>query len=277
MGELLRAHRPAAIGLGLLALLAGFALAAPLLAPFDPLAIHGESMLAPPGPDHWLGADQLGRDLFTRLLYGARISFQVAVFSVALSLGLGTLIGGVAGFAGGWVDAVLSRVVDVLFSIPDILLALAIMAVLGPALPNLVLALGIVYTPIFARIARGAVMDLRHAEYIEAARSIGCGPVSIFLRHVLPGILAPLTVQATLSFAFAILAEAALSFLGLGVEPDMPSWGILLNQGKDLMERAWWIAVFPGLAITVTVFCLNVVGDGLRDALDPRLRSEKRA
>jgi peptide/nickel transport system permease protein len=275
--DLARAHRPAAIGLGVLVFIGLCAAAAPVLAPYDPLAIGGGSMLAPPGPGHWLGADQLGRDLFSRLLYGARISFQVAVYSVALSLIGGTLIGGIAGFAGGWVDAVLSRFVDVLFSIPDILLALAIMAILGPALSNLILALGIVYTPIFARVARGAVLDLRHADYIEAARSIGCGPVSIFIRHVLPGILAPLTVQATLSFAFAILAEAALSFLGLGVEPDTPSWGILLNQGKDLMEQAWWIAVFPGLAITLTVLCLNVIGDGLRDALDPRVQAEKRA
>ncbi|MCP5488965.1 MAG: ABC transporter permease [Verrucomicrobia bacterium] len=276
-GQPLCPHPSAVAGLVVLSLLGLLALFAPVIAPYDPFALSGNAMLAPPGPDHWLGADQLGRDLLSRLLYGARISFHVAVLSVGFALGIGTLAGGIAGYVGGWIDQVVSRCVDVLFSIPDILLALAIMAALGPTLNHLVLAIGIVYTPIFARIARGAVLDLRHADYIEAARSIGSSPAAILYRHVLPGILGPLVVQTTLSFAFAILTEAALSFLGLGVEPDQPSWGILLNQGKDLMERAWWIAVFPGLAITLTVFCFNLVGDGLRDALDPRVRAEKRA
>ncbi len=247
------------------------ALFAPWISPHDPYAISGESMLAAPGLQHWFGADQLGRDLLSRIMYGARISFLVGVVSVGIALTAGTILGMLAGYFGGWADAVISRIVDVLFSIPDILFALAIMAILGPTTTNVMIAIGIVYTPIFARIARGAVLNARSALYIEAARSMGVGHTSILMRHVLPDILAPLTVQTTLSFAFAILAEAALSFLGLGVEPDTPSWGVMLNQGKDLMEQAWWVAVFPGIAITLAVFSFNALGDGLRDALDPKV------
>lgn len=264
-------HRLAMGGLGLLALFMGCALFAPWIAPYDPYGISGPSMLASPGTAHWFGADQLGRDLLSRIIYGARISFMVGIVSVGIALTAGTVLGMLAGYWGGWVDAVISRLVDTLFSIPDILFALAIMAILGPTTTNVMIAIGIVYTPIFARLARGAVMNAKHALYIEAARSMGVGHGSILLRHILPDILAPLMVQTTLSFAFAILAEAALSFLGLGVEPDTPSWGVMLNQGKDLMEQAWWIAFFPGLAIALTVFSFNSIGDGLRDALDTKV------
>ncbi|KHE72757.1 ABC transporter permease, partial [Halobacillus sp. BBL2006] len=172
------------------------------------------------------------------------------------------------------VDAVLSRLTDVMFAFPDILLALVIMAILGPSLTNLMIAVGIVYTPIFARIARGSVLSNKNSLYIEAAQSMGVSNLKIMWKHIIPNSMAPLIVQVTLSFAFAILAEAALSFLGLGVSPDTPSWGIMLSEGKDWMESAWWIAVFPGIAITLAVFSFNVMGDGLRDALDPRLKNE---
>lgn len=264
-------NRLACVALMILIALITAAVMAPWLAPHDPYAMRGESMLAAPGPDHWLGGDQLGRDILSRLMHGARISFTVGVVSVAIALTAGTLLGTLAGYFGGWLDLLISRFVDMLFAIPDILFALAIMAVIGPATGNVMIAIGIVYTPIFARIARASALELRHALYVEAARSMGAGHGAILIRHILPGMLSPLIVQITLSLAFAMLAEAALSFLGLGVEPDTPSWGIMLNQGKDLMEQAWWAAVFPGVAITLAVFSFNALGDGLRDALDPKI------
>ena len=272
MNPALRAFRANRLAMAGAILLAGFALMAlfaPWLATHDPYAMEPDSMLAPPGLQHWLGADQLGRDLFSRVVYGARISFHVGLVAVSIALCAGTLLGVLAGYLQGWVDAVISRILDALFSIPDILLALAVMAVRGPEIGNVMLAIGIVYTPIFARIARGSTLQTKQALYIEAARAVGSGPLTLMGRHILPAIATPLMVQISLSFAFAILAEAALSFLGFGVEPDTPSWGILLNQGKDIMDRAWWLAVFPGLAITLAVFSFNVIGDGLRDALDP--------
>jgi peptide/nickel transport system permease protein len=250
------------------------ALLAPVISPYDPYEMSGDDMLSEPSSSHWMGTDQFGRDIMTRMMYGAQISLKVGSISVGIALLLGVTMGVLAGYFGKWTDAVLSRVTDVMFSFPDILLALAIMAVLGTSLTNVMIAIGIVYTPIFARIARGAVLGMKDALYIEAARSMGVGHWKIIKRHVLPNIMAPLIVQTTLSFAFAILAEAALSFLGLGVEPDTPSWGIMLNEGKDWMETAWWVAVFPGLAITLAVLSFNIMGDGLRDALDPRLKDE---
>nr|WP_256558267.1 ABC transporter permease [Halobacillus sp. A1] len=233
-----------------------------------------DARFAEPSLAHFLGTDQFGRDILSRIIYGSRISLQVGIISVGLSFVLGTLIGVVAAYYGKWVDAALSRLTDVMFSFPDILLALVIMAILGPSLTNLMIAVGIVYTPIFARIARGSVLSIKNSLFIEAARSMGVSNLKIMWKHILPNSMAPLIVQVTLSFAFAILAEAALSFLGLGVSPDTPSWGIMLSEGKSWMESAWWIAVFPGIAITLAVFSFNVMGDGLRDALDPRLKNE---
>ncbi len=268
-----RENRLALIGLVVILLFAAAALAASWIAPYDPYGMRTESMLRAPGPGHWLGADQFGRDILSRVLYGAQTSLRVGAIAVGIALLAGTLMGIVAGYFGRWIDGVLSRVMDVMFAFPDILLALVIMAILGPSTTNVMIAIGIVYTPIFARIARGAALSVRSAVFVEAARSMGVGDVRIMIRHILPNILPPLIVQTTLSFAFAILAEAALSFLGLGVEPDAPSWGIMLNEGKNWMEHAWWVAVFPGVAITLAVLSFNVVGDGLRDALDPKLRN----
>lgn len=257
----------------LIVALAGIAVFAPIVSPYDPLEMSGEDMLSAPSVKHWFGTDQFGRDLLSRIFYGARISFRVGIISVSIALAAGTLIGVVAGFLGGWVDLALSKLIEVLFAFPDIFMALVIMSILGASITNLMVAIGIVYTPIFARIARGAVLEIKSALFIEVARSIGVKRFDIVKRHVLPNILAPLIVQTTLSLAFAILSEAALSFLGLGVEPDTPSWGILLNEGKDWMEMAWWLAVFPGIAITLAVLSFNLMGDGLRDALDPRMRN----
>ncbi|HET7627326.1 MAG TPA: ABC transporter permease [Bacillales bacterium] len=267
-------NRLALAGFIIIAVLFACALAAPIIAPYGPLQMKPSDMLSPPSVVHWFGTDQFGRDIFSRIIYGTRISFKVGLISVSISLVSGGIIGIVAGYYGGIVDSALSRVVDVLFSFPDILLGLIIMAVLGASLTNLMIAVGIVYTPIFARIARGAVLAIKDSLYIEAARSIGVGHLKIMFRHILPNSLAPLIVQVSLSLAFAILAEAALSFLGLGASPDTPSWGNMLREGKDWMEQAWWIAVFPGIAITFAVFSFNVVGDGLRDAIDPKLKDE---
>jgi peptide/nickel transport system permease protein len=250
------------------------ALTAPLVSPYDPYEMRGDQVLQGPSAEHFLGTDQFGRDILSRIIYGTQISLQVGLISVSISLFFGVLIGVVAAYYGSWVDSILSRVTDVMFSFPDILLALAIMAVLGPSLTNLMIAIGIVYTPIFSRIARGAVLAMKDSLYIEAAKSMGVGNLTIMRRHILPNSIAPIIVQATLSFAFAILSEAALSFLGLGVSPDSPSWGIMLSEGKDWMERAWWTAVFPGIAITLAVLSYNLMGDGLRDALDPKLKNE---
>lgn len=259
----------------LLGLLLVAAVAAPLLAPRDPFTMHDGAALQAPSADFWLGTDRFGRDQFSRLLYGSRMSFQVGIIAVGVALVCGTTLGVLAGYFRGITDAVLSRCMDVLFAFPEILLALAVMAVLGAGTGNLMLAIGIVYTPIFARIARGAVLEVNTREHVEAARAMGAGHLQILSRHILPNIAAPLLVQTTLSFAFAVLAEAALSFLGLGVEPDAPSWGIMLKEGKDWMLQAWWVAVFPGLAITLAVLNFNLLGDALRDALDPRLHREE--
>ncbi|MEQ6376282.1 ABC transporter permease [Bacillaceae bacterium S4-13-56] len=268
-------NRIALVGFIFISIILLTAIFAKWLTPYDPYAMNPISRLQPPNGDYWFGTDQFGRDIFSRIIYGARISLQVGLIAVGFSFVIGTLIGLVSGYFGGWIDNILSRVTDVLFSFPDILLALVIMAILGPSLNNLMLAIGIVYTPIFARIARGTVLNIRDSLYIEAARSMGVKAHTILLRHILPNAMAPLIVQITLSFAFAILAEAALSFLGLGVSPDTPSWGIMLSEAKDWMELSWWAAVFPGIAITLAVFSFNVMGDGLRDALDPRLNNEK--
>ncbi|MFT8871805.1 MAG: ABC transporter permease [Sporolactobacillus sp.] len=269
-------HNPLAMGgLILILFLIFAALFAKQIAPYNPYSMNISSRLSTPDNSHWFGTDQFGRDILSRIIYGARISLQVGIISVGFSLILGTVMGILAGYYGGWIDQLISRMTDVLFALPDILLALVIMAILGPSLTNLMLAIGIVYTPIFSRIARGAVLAVRDSLYIEAAYSMGVKERKILFHHILPNILSPLVVQTTLSLAFAILAEASLSFLGLGVSPDTPSWGMMLSEAKDWMELAWWTAVFPGIAITLSVLSFNIVGDGLRDALDPRSQRGK--
>lgn len=266
-------HKLALFGLVVLALLVITAVLGRAAAPYDENAVSVVDRLQGPSLDHPFGTDDLGRDVLSRVVVAARISLLVGLISVGLALTAGVVIGLVAGFYGRWVDDVLMRVMDVLFAFPAVLLAIAILAVLGPGVANVMIAIGVVYTPIFARITRASVLSVREEVYVRAARSLGVGDLRLLRLHVLPNVLAPIIVQTSLSLAFAILSEAALSFLGLGVQPPDPSWGRMLLEGRGFINDAWWMGVFPGAAIFVTVLSFNVVGDALRDALDPRQRS----
>jgi peptide/nickel transport system permease protein len=264
-------HRGAVLGLGLLVLLVGAALLAPLLAPFDPNAIDlGAGRLLAPSASNWLGTDELGRDLLSRILYGARISLLIGVLAVAIAVTVGTAIGAVAGYAGGWLDTVLMRTVDLFLSLPRLVLLITVMALFPPSVPLIVLVLGLTGWMGVSRLVRGQVLSVREREYIQAARALGFGPGRILGRHVLPNVATPIIVAATLGIGNAILAEAALSYLGLGVQPPISSWGSIIQSGADRLTDAWWITTFPGLAIAFTVMSFNLVGDGLRDTLDPR-------
>jgi peptide/nickel transport system permease protein len=242
----------------------------PWLAPYGTNEIDVDNMLQHPTSAHPFGTDELGRDVFSRVIVAARVSLEVAVVSVGLALVVGVVIGLVAGYYRGWVDNALMRCMDVLFAFPVLLLAVAIVAVLGPGLLTAMVAIGVVYAPIFARVTRASVLSVREQVFVTAAVSIGTSDVRIMRRHVLPNITAPLIVQTSLSLAFAILSEAALSFLGLGVQPPAPSWGRMLYDGRGFVTDAWWLGVFPGAAIFLTVLAFNLVGDALRDVLDPR-------
>jgi len=267
----LRRTPPAMIGAVMVGCVILVAVAAPLMAPDNPVAQIAKPLLGPGGPFP-VGTDELGRDEFSRLLFGARVSLYVGVLSVVIALGLGGTSGLLAGFYGGWLDNVTMRAMDVLFALPALVLAIAITAVLGPSLTNVMLAIGIVYAPTFARVARGPTLAVAQLPYIEAARAIGASTPSIVLRHVVPNVSAPLLVQTTVSLSTAILTEAALSFLGLGTQPPIPSWGLMLSDARQYMLIDPWIAVLPGCAIAFTVLGFNLLGDGLRDLLDPRLR-----
>jgi peptide/nickel transport system permease protein len=244
-----------------------------LIAPYGANEINVMNQLQPPSTAHWFGTDELGRDVFSRVILSARVSVEVSLVSVTLALLMGVTIGLTSGYFGRWVDTVGMRSMDVIFSFPVVLLALAIVAMLGPGIVPAMIAIGVVYTPYFARITRASVLSVREETYIRAARSIGAGDVRILRLHVLPNVMAPIIVQTSLSLAFAILTEAALSFLGLGVQPPEPSWGRMLFDGRGFLSEAWWMAVFPGAAILLTVLALNLIGDAMRDALDPRQRS----
>jgi peptide/nickel transport system permease protein len=244
-----------------------------VIAPYGANEINVMNQLQPPSLTHYFGTDDLGRDVFSRVIIAARPSVMVSVVSVSLALLAGVSIGLFSGFFGGWVDVTGMRMMDVVFSFPVMLLALAIVAMLGPGIVPAMLAIAVVYTPFFARITRASVLTVREETYIKAARSIGASNLRIMRLHVLPNIMAAIIVQTSLSLAFAILTEAALSFLGLGIQPPTPSWGRMLFDGRGFVTQAWWMAVFPGLAIFLTVLALNLVGDAMRDALDPRQRS----
>lgn len=268
-------HRGALAGLVLLGLLVLVAALAPALAPYDPNEPDYAAVLQPPSRQHWLGTDELGRDVFSRILHGARLSLTVGIISVAVGASLGVTLGVIAGYAGGRVDATIMRLMDLMLAFPTILLAIAIVFMLGPGLEKAMLAVGIVSIPGYARIARGSVLSARNLEYVEAARAVGLGPARIVLRHILPNILAPLLVRATLGTSEAILETAALGFLGLGARLPTPEWGLMLSRGRAHFHEAPHVVVFPGLAITLTVLAMNLLGDGLRDALDPRLRERR--
>ena len=246
---------------------------APFLAPYDPIKVNVSDSLIPPGGAHWLGTDDLGRDVLSRVMWGSRVSLSVGVISVSIGLLVGTSLGLAAGYLGGKFDLFIMRGIDALLAFPALILAIAITSALGPQIQNAMIAIGIVAIPAYARLTRGQVLAVRAREYIVAARTIGASPLRIVMRHIFPNIMNTLIVQATLSTAFAILAEAALSFLGLGPQPPYPSWGQDINYSQRyLANLKWWMSVGPGIAIFTAVFGFNFLGDALRDALDPRLR-----
>jgi len=246
---------------------------APWIAPFDPIKVNVTDSLIPPGPGHWLGTDDLGRDVLSRVMWGSRVSLSVGAISVSIGLLVGTSLGLAAGYLGGKFDLFIMRGIDALLAFPALILAIAITSALGPQIQNAMIAIGIVAIPAYARLTRGQVLAVRAREYIVAARTIGASPLRIVLRHIFPNVMNALIVQATLSTAFAILAEAALSFLGLGPQPPYPSWGQDINYSQRYLPNLkWWMSVGPGLAIFTAVFAFNFLGDALRDALDPRLR-----
>src|SRR5262245_58234888 len=269
--RLLLHNRVAMAGLAVVLAWALLALAAPLIAPHDPVEQDIPHRLQAPSAAHWLGVDELGRDVFSRLLYGGRVSIPVAAVVIVFASLFGTLYGGVSGFAGKWVDEVAMRVVDRVLAFPSLILAMAIAAALGPSIQHAMLAMLLVWWPPYARLARGQVLALKSRDYVTAARALGMSEVRILLRHVLPNSFAPSLVLMTMDFGNAIIITAALSFLGLGAVPPTPEWGAMVAEGRELVQQ-WWISTFPGLAILMLAIGCNFVGDGLRDAIDPRLR-----
>ena len=272
LGPRARRHKGMVIGLCLIGTLALVAVLADLLAPDSPTRIDVTVALQGPSPAHLMGTDQYGRDVYSRVTHGARISLTVGLISVGIAATAGTVVGLVTGYYGAFVDAFFMRVIDVMLAFPGILLALGIVSVLGPNLRNLMLAVGIAGIPVYARLVRGSVLVAREHLYVEAARAVGARSRTILVRHILPNVIAPIVVTATLGMGGAILAAAALSFIGLGSQPPTPEWGRMLSEGRDYLRDAWWISVFPGLVIMLTVLGMNLLGDGLRDVLDPRLR-----
>ncbi|MEA5160426.1 ABC transporter permease subunit [Cereibacter johrii] len=271
-------NRGAVIGLCVFLALVLIAAFAPLLAPHSPTLQNRDALLVPPfweqggNPSFLLGTDAVGRDILSRLIFGARQSLFIGCVVVSIALTGGIILGLVAGFFGGWVDAVIMRVMDVILAFPSLLLALVMVAILGPGLTNAMIAIAIVLQPHFARLTRAAVMAEKNREYVMAARVAGAGRLRLMFRTILPNCLAPLIVQGTLSFSNAVLDAAALGFLGMGAQPPTPEWGTMLAEAREFILRAWWVVTFPGLAILITVLAINLVGDGLRDALDPKLK-----
>ncbi len=266
-------NRLAVIGSMITLIVILMAVTAPWISPYDPLEINLSARLQPPSQNYWFGTDHLGRDIFSRVVHGAQISLQVGVISVALGTILGLVAGAAAGYLGGSTDTVVMSLMDAIYAFPAILLALALVATFGPGLVTVMTAIAIVRIPVFARTVRSSILAEKEKEYVEAARCIGVREISILARHVFPNILAPLIVVTTTYFAAAIVVEASLSFLGLGVPPPEASWGVMLSDGRKFMESAPHVVIFPGLAISLSVLGFNLLGDGLRDVLDPRLRN----
>jgi peptide/nickel transport system permease protein len=270
----LRRNPLAVAGMAAVALLFFVAVAAPWLAPFDPAEFNRDSILASPSARHWLGTDALGRDVFSRLVYGSRVSLAVGFVSVGISVLIGAFLGALAGYFGGTVDSAVMRLVDLMLCFPSMFLILAVIAFVGPSIWNVMAVIGLTGWMGVCRLVRAEFLTLRERDYVAAARALGAGPLRIIFRHLLPNALAPVLVAAVLGVAGAILTESALSFLGLGVQPPTPSWGNILADGRANLDIAWWLSVFPGLAITVTMLAYNLFGEGLRDALDPRLSKD---
>ena len=271
-------NRGAVIGLAVFVLLVLTAVFAPLIAPHDPTQQYRDALLVPPvwqeggRAGFLLGTDAVGRDMLSRLIYGAQYSLFIGIVVVSIALVGGIVIGLLAGFYGGWVDSVIMRVMDVVLACPSLLLALVLVAILGPGLTNAMIAIAIVYQPHFARLTRAAVMGEKAREYVTAAKVAGASNLRLMFKTILPNCLAPLIVQATLSFSSAVLDSAALGFLGMGAQPPASEWGTMLAEAREFILRAWWVVTFPGLAILISVLAINLMGDGLRDALDPKLK-----
>lgn len=271
--DALVANRMAVFGLVVLAVVILAALFGPALAPAPPNLTNVADRLQPPSLEHPFGTDELGRDILSRVIAGARVSLVVGFVAVGIALVIGVPLGLMAGYYGGWAETVIMRFADMVFAFPAILLAITVLAILGPGVVNAMIAIGIVYMPIFARITRASTLSVREEVYVRAARSLGASDLRIIGLHILPNVLTPIIVQTSISLAFAILSEAALSFLGLGAQPPQPSWGRMLAEGRSFFSLAWWMAFFPGMAILLTVLAFNLVGDALRDAVDPRQKS----
>ncbi len=267
--KLLR-RKGAMFGAVLALLFLAVAILAPYLAPYDPLRTDWSAVRSPPSPQHWLGTDELGRDVLSRVIWGARASLLAGVVSVAIAMALGVPLGLLSGYYRGWIDEVIMRFTDALLAFPFLILAIALAAMLGPSLTNAMIAIGVSTAPAFIRLARGQVLSVMVEEFVQAARALGASDARIMLKHVLPNAFSPLLIQGTLAVAAAIIAESSLSFLGLGQQPPAPSWGSMLNVAKNFLAEAPWMAVWPGIAIFITVLAFNLLGDGLRDALDPR-------
>jgi peptide/nickel transport system permease protein len=268
----LKKDKLASIGAIIIFFLVVIAILAPLITPYDPIELDLESRLSSPGGNHMMGTDNLGRDVLSRIIYGARISLSMATVVVVIVMLLGIALGTTAGYFGGIIDGAIMRVVDLLLAFPNIILALVIAGILGPSLTNVMIALGAVWWVSYARIIRGSVLSVKEKEFIEAARAMGCSNTYIAIRHLLPNVLSPVIVLVTLDMGNVILSIAALSFLGLGVQPPIPEWGTMLNEGRPFMETAPYLMIFPGLMIMIAVLAFNFLGDGLRDVLDPRMK-----
>jgi peptide/nickel transport system permease protein len=266
----LKANKGALVGLAIIAFFTILAIIAPLLPIPDPIATSWSAIRKAPSAAHWFGTDDLGRDILSRMIWGAQASLMAGVFSVAIAVLIGVPFGLVSGYFGGWIDMVISRITEAFLAMPFLITAIALAAFLGPSLTNAMIAIGLSAMPIFVRLTRGQVLAVKTEEYIEGARSVGLRHFSIITRYILPNVLAPILVQATLTIATAIIAEASLSFLGLGQQPPAPSWGSMLNVAKNFLSQAPWMAMWPGIAIFLVVIGFNLLGDGLRDALDPR-------
>lgn len=270
----LKRNKMAVLGLIILIILVLLAVFADVIANYDNVVIKQNlaHRLQGPSAAHWLGTDEFGRDIFARLVHGTRVSLQVGIVAVGISIVIGGILGAVAGYYGGKLDNTIMRIMDIFLAVPSILLAIAIVSALGPSIINLMLAISISSVPSYARIVRASVLSIRDQEFIEAAKAIGASNTRIIFRHIIPNSLAPVIVQATLGVASAILSTAGLSFIGLGIQPPAPEWGSMLSGGRQYLRYAWWVTTFPGVAIMITILSLNLLGDGLRDALDPRLK-----
>jgi peptide/nickel transport system permease protein len=261
------------VALGIIAIFLFLSLFGSALAPYDPVTPDIASKFSPPSSEHWLGTDELGRDVLSRVMAGTRISLGIATLILAVAISVGVVVGAISGYVGGWIDEVLMRVTDIFLAFPALILAMGIAASLGRDLKNVIIALTLVYWPWYARLVRGQVLVIRERDFVEAARAIGSSPRRVLIRHILPNTIAPIIIQATVDVGYAVLATAGLSFIGLGAQPPSPEWGSMIAGARTYFRVAWWYMTFPGLALTFTVVGFNLLGDGLRDYFDPRTRS----